>query len=289
MKRAQDLPFEVFTACRSRDLVTLRYAVERLRIHLQPVNIVIATAHENFSLFEKALGGAVQLVDEDKLIPGMTLAGIRKLPIQYFPRAAGWYFQQLLKYAWCFQNTNIGHYLVWDADTILLQPLDFFDEQGRMLMTKSKEYHAPYFKTFEKLFGVPASYEFSFISQHQMIDKILLQEMLNSIAARFPASPNWAWAILQTLPSTGRNLFSEYETYGHWLKHYHPDRLSYRDVLWLREGTEVAGFPPGEKKLEELAKRYFFASFESSKRPWKKMISRLWATAYALKSQFARK
>jgi hypothetical protein len=288
MAHARDIPFEIFTACRSRDLVTLRYAVERLQTHLEPENIVVATAHENFSRFERVLGTAVKLVDEDKLIPGMTLASVRQLPIQSFPRAAGWYFQQLLKYAWCFRNTPIGHYLIWDADTILLKPLDFFDEQGRILMTKSSEYHAPYFETFEKLFGVPASYEFSFISQHQMVDKTLLQEMLNSIAARFPASLNWAWAILQTLPSTGNNLFSEYETYGHWLKHYHPDRLSYRDVPWLREGTEVAVFPPSEKKLDELAERYFFVSFESSRRPFKKVISRLWAAAHALKSRFAR-
>jgi hypothetical protein len=289
MERARDIPFEVFTACRRRDLVTLRYAVERLRTHLEPKDIVVATARKNFGPFERALGSAVKLVDEDELIPGMTLAGIRHLSIQYFPRAAGWYFQQLLKYAWCFQNASIAHYLVWDADTILLKPLSFFDEQGRLLMTKSKEYHAAYFETFEKLFGVPASYEFSFISQHQMVDKMLLQEMLRTIAARFPASLNWAWAILQTLPSIGKNLFSEYETYGHWLKYYHPDRLRYRDVPWLREGTEVAGFPPSEKKLDELAKRYFFTSFESRKRPFKKVISRLWEAAHALKGQFTGK
>jgi hypothetical protein len=285
----EDIPFEVFTACRSRDLVTLRYAVERLRRHLAPESIIVATAHENFSAFEKVLGATVKLVDEDQLIPGMTLTGIRSLPIQYFPRAAGWYFQQLLKYAWCFQNGAVGHYLVWDADTILLKPLDFFDGEGRMLMTKSREYHAPYFETFERLFGVPASYEFSFISQHQMVDKVLLQEMLNSIAGRFPGSSNWAWAILQTLPRRGVNLFSEYETYGHWLKHYHPESLRCRDVPWLREGTEAVGFPPREKELEELAKRYFFVSFESSRRPWKKLLSRLWAAAYALGHLFARK
>src|ERR1700678_3704037 len=127
------IPFEVFTACRGRDLITLQYAVEHLRKHLAPEKIVVATAHDNFRAFEKALGADVELVDEDKLIPGMTLAGIRRLPIQYFPRAAGWYFQQLLKYAWCFQNAAAGHYLVWDADTIPLKPLDFFDGEGRML------------------------------------------------------------------------------------------------------------------------------------------------------------
>jgi len=289
MERMQDIPFEVFTACRSRDLVTLCYVVEHLRTHLKPKNIVIATAHKNFVSFEKVLGAPVSLVDEDKLIPSMTLASIRQLPIQFFPRAAGWYFQQLLKYAWCYQNAGIGHYLVWDADTIPLKPLNFFDEQGRTLMTKASEYHAPYFATFERLFGVPATYEFSFISQHQMVDKMLLQEMLNSIATRFPASLNWAWAILQSLPREGKNLFSEYETYGHWLKLYHPDKLRYRDVPWLRQGTEVAGFPPSEKKLKDLSERYFFVSFESSKRPLKRMISRLWATAYSLKNQFAQK
>ena len=273
--RIEAIPFEVFAACKGNDLVTLRYAIERLRLHLKPQSINIATAHKNFGSFEKVLGSSVNLVDEDKLIPDMTLDALRQLPVPFFPRAAGWYFQQLLKYAWCFQNPKVGHYLIWDADTILLKPLDFFDEQGRVLMTKATEYHAPYFAVFEKLFGVPAAYEFSFISQHQMMDKKLLQEMLASIAARFPQSLNWAWAIMQALPPTGQNLFSEYETYGHWLKQYHPDTLRCRDVPWLREGTEVVGFPPNERKLEKLAKSYYFASFESKNRPWKKTLSRI--------------
>src|SRR5882762_7103078 len=147
----QDIPFEVFAACRARDLPTLCLAVEGLRTHLRPVRITVATARQNFRAFQKALGRSVELADEDELIPDMTLDSIRSMPIPSFPRGAGWYFQQLLKYSWCFKNPEIGHYLVWDADTVLLRPLDFFDDQGRVLMTKSSEYHPPYFATFEQL------------------------------------------------------------------------------------------------------------------------------------------
>jgi hypothetical protein len=270
-----DPPFEIFTACRKRDLVTLGHAVNGFRKHLKFENIVVATGHENFGSFERVLGTAVTLIDEDSLIPGMTLDQVRKLKIPFFPQAAGWYFQQLLKYAWSFQNSQVRHFLIWDADTVLLRPLSFFDEENRVLMTKATEYHALYFETFERLFGFPANYEFSFISQHQMIDKMKLQEMLASIHARHPSSLNWAWAILEALPSEGDNLFSEYETYGHWMKHFHPDSLQYRNLPWLRDGTQAAGFPPKEKELERLARDYFFVAFEQRARPLRNMLSRL--------------
>ncbi len=266
-------PFEVFIPCRKRDLVTLRHAVDGLRRHLGPLNIVVATARKDFRAFEQAFGATVTLVDENELIPQMTLAQIQALPLPHFPRAAGWYFQQLLKYAWSFQNTGNGYFLIWDADTILLRPLSFFDAEGRVIMTQATEYHAPYFATFEKLFGFPAPYEFSFISQHQMIDKSRLQEMLKSIEARFPSCPNWAWAILQALPPQGPNLFSEYETYGHWMKRFHPEEMAYRNLPWFRDGTEVAGFPPRPRELEKFSRDYFFVAFEARERPLKKVWS----------------
>jgi len=249
----------------------LRQAVEGLRKHLGPLTIVVATARKDFPSFEQAFGATVTLVDEDELIPQMTLAQIKALPLPHFPKAAGWYFQQLLKYAWSLQETGNRSFLIWDADTILLRPLSFSDAEGRVIMTQATEYHAPYFETFERLLGFPAHYEFSFISQHQMIDKSRLQEMLQSIEARFPSSPNWAWAILQALPAQGPNLFSEYETYGHWMKRFHPEELVYRNLPWFRDGTEVAGFPPKPRELEKFSRDYFFVAFEARERRLKKV------------------
>lgn len=106
-----------------------------------------------------------------------------------------------------------------------------------------------------------------------MIDKALLREMLAAIEARFPGGKSWAWTILELLPRNGVNLFSEYETYGHWLKHYHPEAFRALKRHWLRQGTEAAGFHPTPEKLHELAQDYDFAAFEARERLWKKLAS----------------
>ena len=67
------------------------------------------------------------------------------------------------------------------------------------------------------------------------------------------------------------NLFSEYETYGHYLKLHYPERMVVRQLTWLREGTEQYGFPPTEKVLSKLGKTYVYAAFESKKTKSKRL------------------
>ena len=223
----------------------------------------LVTRKKDFDLFRRACGADLRLWDEAKLVPDMTLAELRVLPFPFFPRGAGWYFQQFLKFSFVNVSNAEEHYLIWDADTILLRPLDFFDGEGRPYYTKAQEHHKPYFETYESLFGYPAQRDFSFISQHQVINKTTLREMLQLIEDRNPASKNWAWAIMDNLKGTGSNLFSEYETYGHYLKWKHAGSFNLRELSWTRNGEKFAGYPPNASKLPTLSKQYDFAAFEA--------------------------
>jgi uncharacterized protein DUF6492 len=265
-------PLDIVAACRSADLSILVLALAGLRRFVSFGRLHVIASSRNFAGFRRVLGDEVELVDEDLLIPEMTLAELQKLPLPGFPRMAGWYFQQLLKFAFCFQKTEEDYFLIWDADTVPLRPLEFFDESGRMLFTMAEEEHTPYFDTYRKLLREEPRREFSFISQHMIVQKSVLREMLAKIEANFPGGDPWAWKIMRHLEGANPHLFSEYETLGHYVKNNYPSRAAYRKLDWLREGSLQIGGKPSKLALEKLGQKYDFAAFESREMPLRRFI-----------------
>lgn len=254
---------QIVSACLARDLPVYRRTFCSLVEHLPGAEIHVITRKDDFGSFRNACGAELKLWDEGDLVPGMTLPELRKLPLPFFPVGAGWYFQQFLKYGFHTVSNDNEHFLIWDADTVLLRPLKFFDDAGRPIYTRAEERHPPYFATFKALFGVEMRQEFSFISQHQIINKRILREMLSLIEER-NGGKAWPWAIMDNLWGSGSNLFSEYETYGHYLKWRHPSDFALRDLAWTRNGGGSLGLPPWTPVLRSLRNRYNFAAFEAS-------------------------
>lgn len=254
---------QIVSACLARDLPVYRLTFRSLRQHLPDAELHVVTRKDDFPRFKAACGEGLHLWDEAEMIPGMTLGELRQMPFPFFPKGAGWYFQQFLKYAFANMSNDDEFFLIWDADTILLRPINFFDSHGKPYYTQATENHLPYFETFSALFGSTPKREFSFISQHQIINKSILREMLVEIELRHPSAKNWAWAIMENLRGSGSNLFSEYETYGHYAKWKHPDSMAFRELEWTRFGDRVAGYPPNPAMLPLLASDYSFAAFES--------------------------
>src|SRR5438105_4009652 len=120
MEDLRNRPLDVVTACRVADLPILRFTVAALRRHVPVRQILAITAQGNFEKFRRTLGNEVELVDENTFIPGVTISNLRALPLAGFPLGAGWYFQQLLKFNYCFSRPEDDYYLIWDADTIPL-------------------------------------------------------------------------------------------------------------------------------------------------------------------------
>jgi hypothetical protein len=255
-------PLDVVTACHIKNLPILQLAAQNLPQFVPFKKLHVITARANFLAFAKALGPDVALIDEDTFIPGLTLAQLRTLAEPGFPKGAGWYFQQFLKFGFAFKETGDDHYLIWDADTVPLRPMEFFDGQGRMLFTKAGEHHRPYFETYRKLLRHDPRRECSFISQHMIVRKSILREMLQTIEQNFPGPENWAWKIMRQLAGTGTNRFSEYETFGHYVKNLHPDTAGIRELPWLRGGAQLVSTRPTAADLARLAADYVFVSFE---------------------------
>lgn len=269
-------PYEIVTTCLRRDLPIFRLAAAQLQRLLPVARIVVATRKVDVPYFRQYLDDPVEVIDEGLVIPSMNLFNLRELSLPCFPRGAGWYFQQLLKLGFVFHSgPSFEHYIIWDADTILLRPLEFIDSRGRMIFTKAEEYHAPYFANYRKLLGHEPRREFSFISQHIIVNKTILREMLAKIESRIPGDDNWAWKIMRSLTGDDANLFSEYEVYGHYVKNIHPSQATFRDLPWTRNGTRLVGSNPSAGDLTRLADKYAFAAFEASQQRFRKTIRAL--------------
>ena len=256
-------PLDVVTACRSKDLHILALTYENLQRLVPFKRLHVITNRGNFRRFERALGTEVALIDEDTMIPSMTLRSLKVIPQPLLARGPGWYFQQLLKFQFAFHNPEDDYYLIWDADTVPIRELEFFDEEGRMLFTMADEYHQPYFETYEKLLGHKPNREFSFIAQHMIVCKSILREMLQTIENHCAGEENWAWKIMHNLAGEGYKRFSEYETYGHYVKNRHPQQAAFRKLPWLRDGTKLVGRKPMRTDLDRIQGPYYYVAFEA--------------------------
>jgi len=216
---------------------------------------------EDWELIHEEVGDAVFLLDANTLVPGMTLAELEQLDFSYFPERAGWYYQQFNKLAFGLLPRDSNHYLIWDADTIPLKPMDFFTEDGCVWFNGSDEFHLPYFENYARLLGHGADREFSFISEHMVVDCRILKEMLGAIEQRFTGTGGWAWKIMHNLAGNDISLFSEYETYGHFVKMKHGATARYRYLPWSR-AVKTRGFEPPPELLKSLAREFYYATFE---------------------------
>jgi hypothetical protein len=280
MRRPEKI--DVVCACTARDLACFKlvaaYAYEFLPLR----SLICYVPARDMNRFARVVGDRVDLRNEDMAIPGLTGNKLAAFNHPVFPRMTGWYFQQILKYALAFERTDEDYYLIWDADTIPLSPMKFFDAEGRMLFVPAIEYHEPYFRTYANLMGEEARREYSFISQHQIVQKSVLREMLMKIEERHPVSGGWPFSVLGGMIGGYGNLFSEYETYGHYLKAHYLPRMGLRPLPWLREGTELYGYLPGKSVLTALSRDYVYVSFESKKTRWRQWRGRLngWAKRF---------
>ena len=205
------------------------------------------------------LDSAVSYIDEDEVVPGLTASS-------FSHGRWGWYFQQILK----LSVSNIlsePYYLTVDADTVFLRSIKFFDG-NRTLYATGSEYHAAYFQFFEKLLGFPAQREFSFITHHMLFCSAIVREMIG----KFRCDAAWWVAVSECMASNGAMSFSEFETYGHYVKAVHPESFRTRQLRW----RNVPGNPTWIK-LQALALRYHFCSFHSYTRNQSdiRLVSRL--------------
>ncbi len=215
--------------------------------------------------------GRIALIDEVGAFPAVDVEQLRSM----FKKRTGaekwfgWYLQQFLKMA-AADLSGIGdHYLIWDSDTVLLQDLEFFDEEGRTLVVPETEHHLGYFRLMEKLLGFGRQVDHSFIAEHLMVNKEYMRGLMAELQSKAPPNKPWPEWILDSIDDADicRSGFSEYETYGNYVAMNYSDSYALRRVKSTRRGTELYGKADRYALASLMGRGFVYASFETWHRP----------------------
>ena len=108
-------------------------SIKSLQLFSNPMKLFIITSKNNFKFFNTYLESrsSIILIDEDLVIKNMNLREIKNIFLKRLgsDKRAGWYFQQFLKMEISLNNQIADYYLIFDSDSILLQSINFFNQE----------------------------------------------------------------------------------------------------------------------------------------------------------------
>ena len=217
---------------------------------------------------KSSLNFPIIFINEKLLIDVNKIKQLIKIKNKYAVGRSGWYIQQFLKMIYCRLCHN-KFYLIWDSDTIPLKEVNMFSSDRKPIFDVKTEYHKPYFIALKKIFPeLGKKYNFSFISEHMLINTKLMKNMIRRIAFNKNLIGNtWYEKIINCidikyLPGSG---FSEFETYGTFVTEYYKQIYDIRHwkSLRLNNGNKILHFNSNIlSDIKNISKKYNAISFE---------------------------
>ena len=216
----------------------------------------------------------ISFIDENSILSGMSINTIKNTLNKRCGNGqrAGWYFQQFLKMAYAYV-CPYDYYVVWDSDTIPLNPINYFDD-GKPIFVKKKEYHMPYFNTIDKLFnGEVERYheDVSFVAENMIMNKHIMLELISKIESNDDLLGEIFYdKILNSidLECITESGFSEFETYGNYVMRYYPNQYSITKFRTFRLGRLLLGSHPSLEQLMWAGESYDIVSIENHGPNW---------------------
>lgn len=262
--------YDIIIPSSKQDISFLPRVFKYIRKNLVDVNsIFVITSINHFHYLKRYIKNYnVTLLDENKLCSGLTYNSIDViLKSKGEMSRTGWFFQQFLKMGFSQTEYAGEYYLSWDADTLPLSNIQFFDNEGRPLFTKKKEYHKPYFETMKKLINMDKTVDFSFIAEHMMFRTSFVKELLTDVDKSKIEGKFWFEKIINASVTLREPGFSEFETYGTYVWVKHPGYYGTQKLNTFREAGMIRGRYINDKLIEKLSFDLDIASFELFSRP----------------------
>lgn len=218
------LPVEVVIPCGKRDLETLPLCVESVRrFVLHPIErIAIVTNSVREVAHRLSDVENVDVIDEREWISSeIVVRGLKPGILQQVLKIEGRH------------NIQTDHYLVVDADTILLRPRAF-ERNGKYILRYTASYERAYSYLMRQLSPEVRRAPVSFVTHHMLFNK----HMLNKYVSKWNENSCGSW--IDKAVNSDRVIpcsLSEYEMYANQLVHDVP-----RDVvLEYWNGINVRG------------------------------------------------
>lgn len=254
--------FNVIIPIAEKDVDIVKTNLKYIKKNLSPKKIVIIANDKIKNFF---VDDEVDFLDENEVIKGLNFSRIYEtLKKKNSEKRTGWYFQQFLKYAYA-NICEDEYYITWDADTIPIRKINFFDENNKPIFSLKSEFNKPYFDTIENLLGYEKVIKESFIAEHMIFKKKYVLELIKEIS-ELDENCLWFETILETIKEEDLSKagFSEFETYGTFVYKKYPDSYRIREIKALRNGQIIFKECPDSEVLNWISKKYETISFEKS-------------------------
>lgn len=262
------VPLTIVLPLHEKDLWIAKHSVEFARRNVKhPIAEVIAVTPRNPSLQQWAKENNIRWIDEDE-----ALAWSKQEVAEFMPPHAEnrgrWLFQQLLKFS-ADRYIKTDAFLVLDADTLLLKP-KVFRLGNELWLDYSHERNLLYLESYFHLLGKKAQSFPSYVCHHMYMEISVLDKLKREIEEHsgeswdkailmLASAPFWTEAQKRIRPF---NYFSEYETYGNFVKNHYEKIHSH----YFRNYS-FKNFEPDSVDIKKLVRQlpgfYRSASFHS--------------------------
>jgi hypothetical protein len=162
---------------------------------------------------------------------------IDKSKLKYRPN---WIYQMLLK---MLQNvTQNDNFLVIESDCIILNNLNFFEEEKNIFYLGVNQNHKPYFNFNTKLLNIGREFNYSFISEFMMYNKTIINDLI--IKSNSKTKEEFINKIYDLVDEDCYP--ADYELYGNFYFKYHADKFIFKFLNMDFNGKENSSWTDEE-------------------------------------------
>jgi hypothetical protein len=246
---------KVISVCSAKDLPVWAVSASRITKFIDAEKYMVIVPERDLSEFKRFTPQTIEVICEDNYTD--SIQQILKSKFNEGNKCRyGWYLQQFIKLSALSEAEPNETYLIWDADTIPLNPLNFTNGD-RLKYYKASEHHPPYFNAIDRLLGLERVVNHSFISQCFPIRGKWIHEFVSFVESKHKIP--WLEAIIQAIDFQEGSGFSEYETLGTFLSHKYRGNMLFVDDKWLRSGNSLIG---GIQNLDNSIAKLMLGSFD---------------------------
>lgn len=197
-----------------KDLTVVPYVIDGIRnFVMHPIGDIYIAAPESASIKELCERKGYKFIFEDSILP------LDKKDLY----GGGWMLQQLIKLS-CDTIGSNNHFLIADADTIMISPHPFMLKDKIIFYCDDLYWDCKsIFEHFRRLTRLNPVAHVSLINHYMFFSRTYLAELKRWIES-IHGKP-WYQAIVDTVDHNSSVPFSEYETYGNFMLNKFRDRV----------------------------------------------------------------
>ena len=280
------IPDLTYSVCSAKDIETWKISSEFMLRNIESKNYLVVVPDDEVNLFRCVTDKKINIVADSVYVGDLRSKLLEYCSVKYEgAHRVGWYIQQFIKLSVLKESRSTENFLIWDADTVPLKKLRFFDAQGNVHFYVGNEHHLPYFDSIRKSIGLEKIANCSFIAQSFPCKGEWARSFFSHLELK--SNKNWLDALVDSIDFNQLCGFSEYETLGTYLLQNYSQNMLIHSGQWSRDGMGLIGSPKNISisPFNEIISNFDYVSFEQ----WQEPLFKLKNQPNEFKKAFAAK